>query len=308
MSEYISIIMPCYNEKLEWIKSSIDSILKQTYQKFELIIILDNPNNSFIRDLIIEYSNLDKRIIPIFNEKNMGLSNTLNVGIKRSKYDLIARIDSDDIALPNRLEVQLEFMRNNNVDILGSNAFFINETGSIIGETDNLIKPENISKILPIKDVMLHPTWLFKKKVYNEIGGYYPYLISEDYDFLLRALSKGFILMNLKDKLIYYRVRENSITNSRRLEMLKTDRYIRKLHKENKSQVYNLNLFRNFSCDKISNQELIEYINLFKNSELGFLQRCKNIIFFYFRNKYCRYWFNYQIYSQLKLRIAKIQD
>jgi glycosyltransferase involved in cell wall biosynthesis len=113
MKPYISAVMSVYNESEEYLRKSIESILNQTYTDFEFIIILDNPDNKKARDILKEYENKDDRIVLLENEKNIGLAPSLNRGVKVARGKYIARMDADDIALPQRFEKQVYFLENN---------------------------------------------------------------------------------------------------------------------------------------------------------------------------------------------------
>ncbi|MFJ1380822.1 glycosyltransferase family 2 protein [Capnocytophaga canimorsus] len=102
----ISIIMAIYNEKIEWMRQSIDSILNQTFSDFEFIIINDNPQMRDNQLLTSEYVKKDKRIKKIHNEQ---LTKSLNKGLKIAEGQYIARLNADDIALPKRFEKQVYF-------------------------------------------------------------------------------------------------------------------------------------------------------------------------------------------------------
>ena len=99
----ISIVMAVYNEKETELRQSIESILKQSYQNFEFIIVLDNPDNQALAAVLNEYAKEEPRIVLISNEHNLGLAPSLNRGLKASRGDYIARMDADDIAVPERL-------------------------------------------------------------------------------------------------------------------------------------------------------------------------------------------------------------
>ncbi|MEW8956830.1 glycosyltransferase family 2 protein, partial [Clostridium sp.] len=109
----ISIIMAAYNETRQWLSKAIESILNQSYRDFEFIIILDNPKNQELKDLITEYLKKDGRIKFFINEENLGLIKSLNKGIKEAKGEYIGRMDADDICYLNRLQVQLDFLESN---------------------------------------------------------------------------------------------------------------------------------------------------------------------------------------------------
>ena len=111
----VSVIMPAFNAENTIIKS-IKSILNQTYSNIELIIVNDFSNDNTL-ELITQIK--DNRIKIINNDYNLGISGSLNIGIHASSGDYIARIDSDDIAYLNRIEIQVKFLSNSGVDVLG---------------------------------------------------------------------------------------------------------------------------------------------------------------------------------------------
>lgn len=106
----VSVIMSVYKEPVEWLHESIDSILNQTFTDFEFIIICDNPSYDEGIALLYAYKEKDHRIVLIENEKNLGLTKSLNKGITVAKGDFIARMDADDISLPERFEKQMSLL------------------------------------------------------------------------------------------------------------------------------------------------------------------------------------------------------
>lgn len=114
----VSVLMPVYNTKEEYLRESIESILNQTYKDFEFIIINDGSINN-AEEVILSYK--DERIIYIKNKQNLGTSCSLNKGIEVIRGKYMIRMDSDDISLPERIEKQIEFMdKNLQVDISGT--------------------------------------------------------------------------------------------------------------------------------------------------------------------------------------------
>ncbi len=100
----LTCLMTTYNENGIILETAINSILNQTYQNFDFLIIVDNPDNSEIISVLEDYSKKDNRIRYIINKKNMGLPMALNKGIDMIRTKYIARMDADDIALPERFE------------------------------------------------------------------------------------------------------------------------------------------------------------------------------------------------------------
>lgn len=192
-------------------RECIDSVLSQTLSEFEVLVI-DNGSDKDLLDQYIEICNDDRvhlhTIKRIEGAKN--LSRAVNHGIKVSKFNLIARMDADDTMVKNRLERQVEYLQNNDVDILGGQIRFMG--------TDRIkAHPRVITLDYPLKDywVMNHPTVSFKKDRVVEIGSYYekPDYLAEDYELWTRALSSGLRIENLQEVLVNYRMSPNSLTN-----------------------------------------------------------------------------------------------
>ena len=145
----ISVIMGVYNEKIEWVEKAILSIINQTYTNFEFIVILDNPQNEELKNLISEFSLKDKRIKLYVNEENIGLINTLNKGLKLAKGKYIARMDADDISCGDRFEKQINFLeQNNNIVLVGGLNEYIDVLIPRGGE--NLIKSVVKNATIPV--------------------------------------------------------------------------------------------------------------------------------------------------------------
>ena len=127
-STLISVVMPVYNSE-KYVASAIDSILNQTCVDFELLIF-DDGSTDKSWEIISQYAKIDKRIVPFRSETNSGYVVHLNNGVMRAVGDFIARMDSDDIALPDRLALQLDFLRSNpNVGVVGTSSIQIDERG-----------------------------------------------------------------------------------------------------------------------------------------------------------------------------------
>ena len=208
----ISVILPLYNEPESLAKQAIDSILTQTYSKLEIILLLDNPDNDILKNILSEYSKKDKRIIVAINEKNKGLPETLNKGIDIATGDFIARMDGDDISTADRLEKQLAYMQTHpQTDLLGSDAFAINEEGKLIGEYHKLATDYSQKMMLRhISINLIHPTWFGKSKLFKQCK-YRNFTHCEDYDFMIRAYALGYHFHNLKEKLFYVRIQQTSL-------------------------------------------------------------------------------------------------
>ncbi|MEX9863982.1 glycosyltransferase [Providencia manganoxydans] len=225
----ISVIMSVYNESVDEIIKSTNSIINQTYQNIEFIIIIDNPNNHEVNDYLFDLSNKNSKIKLFFNDSNKGLVWSLNFALTKVQGDYIARMDADDISFLDRLIEQKKYLEENNLDLIGSNVKIINEDNIDIGI---MVPPtKQLDKAVLFKTIAFHPTWFGKIEVFKKLKGYRDLKHVEDYDFLLRAIKLGFKVSNIKKELLYYRVRSNSISNRFFISQIKNSRQLQKLYK-----------------------------------------------------------------------------
>lgn len=231
----ISVIMSTYKEDERSLRESIESILNQTYRDFEYIIILDYPDNDVHKSVIEEYALKDDRIHFYINEKNMGLTDSLNRGLSLCHSEYIARMDADDISLPDRLERQMKYLEKNHYDLIGGITEMINENGSLLYSIKSVpTDPKKINKALRYSQCIAHPTWLGRKEVFEKNAGYRHMPLCEDYDFTLRAVLNGFVVSNLNEAVLKYRMTSNSISRSNLFEQYLYMSYITNEYKNNR--------------------------------------------------------------------------
>ncbi len=211
----ISVILPVYNERKDYLIISIESILNQTLSNFELLILDDGSTLPDCINLIDAYAKKDPRIRVIRNDENIGLTKTLNKGLRMALGQFIARQDSDDISIKDRLEKQFNFMEKHpDYALCGSWSYIINEKGKNIGKKRGYSNYEDISKGILRINHFTHSTLFFRKKIADLIGGYSEDMArAQDYDFLLRLISKYPVAM-IPEYFLYYRAVEKSITFS----------------------------------------------------------------------------------------------
>lgn len=206
----VSVVMPVYNGE-KYIKEAIDSVLNQTFSDFEFIIVDDGSTDN-TSSIIKSYK--DDRIVYIKGE-HKGISEALNLGIKRSIGLYIARMDADDIMYIDRLEKQLKYFKDNpSVDIIGAGF----EWGNNKPEKE-YYKPTTgeISKSrLLLGNCIAHPTVMMKSSSIKKLPFLYESLYdgAEDYKLWLTAVTHGLILHNISDIVLYYRQHDNQVTNS----------------------------------------------------------------------------------------------
>ncbi len=215
MPNQITVVMPAYREKSGQIKQAIESILNQTYKDFNYIIVLDDPDNKELEQLIRAYADKDARISLYINKKNSGCPFSKDRGIRLADTEYVAIMDSDDIARPHRLEKQLQKMESEELDMVASYVTVIDEEGNPLYNMDNLpLAHEKIAGKLRVNNCMPHPTWFMRRKMYMELDGYTDMQGCEDYDFLIRAVNKGYKLGVVDDILLDYRLSTQSISRN----------------------------------------------------------------------------------------------
>ena len=207
----ISIIMPYYKKNL-FLKRTIQSILNQTYQNFEIILIDDEQSkNSF--NFLEEISNLDTRIELIVNKENLGAGYSRNIGIKKSKGEYIAFCDCDDLWKPTKLEVQLDFIKKSNLDFSFTSYDIIDEKDKKIGyrKADSEI---NFERLKNSCDIGLS-TVLLKKEILQGENYKFPNLVTkEDYVLWLKLAKNGVKMMGINQNLSSWRKSKNSLSSS----------------------------------------------------------------------------------------------
>jgi len=206
----ISVVMSVYkNDKVSFFKEAVESLLQQTYLPSEIIIVVDGYVNTKIDDILHQLAS--NNLIKIIRlPENKGLANALNVGVKSAKYDLIARMDADDICFPDRFEKQINFLIKENLHFVGGQMIeFGKDISDIISERKVPFKHEDIIKFMKYRAPFSHPTILFKKEVFDNLNGYDINIFPEDYDFFVRVYLNGFKMGNVKENVLWFRLGEN---------------------------------------------------------------------------------------------------
>ncbi len=228
----ISVLLPIYKEPILWITQSVESMLNQTFKSFELILLLDNPTNKELSTFLKKYS-VDKRVKLVINKRNIGLPRTLNKGIDLAIGKYIARMDADDIAFPNRLKKQYDFMEAHPmIDLCGSQLLKMDRNGNILKPSNHVSDMVLLKKMLPFCNIITHPTWFIKKSVYLEVGKYRNFPNAEDYDLVYRIINAGKQVTNLDEILMYYRVHIEGQTGGKSLAQKVCFDHLKQLHRE----------------------------------------------------------------------------
>lgn len=230
----VSVLMSVFNENEKELDEAVFSIINQTFKDFEFIIVNDNPKNTDLAKKLDDFKILDKRIVIIKNEKNIGLAMSINKASQLAKGKYIARMDADDIATTDRLEKEYNIIKKGTVDLVCSNFYFIDEESRLLSRKFDFLTKKQLIKLLPVWNTVHHPTIMMKREVFLKLGGFRDFPCAQDYDLWLRMLSEKYTFLMLEEKLLKYRIRSNSTTSSKRLLQVLTMNYAKKLYKERK--------------------------------------------------------------------------
>ena len=196
-----------YKERPDFLRQSLDSLFSQTLLPTEVVLVKDGPLTKTLDIIIEEYSKRYLQLKIVSLSVNQGLGKALNEGLKYCSYDLVARMDTDDIAKPNRFEKQLKVFNNHpDIDIVSS---WIDE---FEGDTNHILSirklPEyhkEIYKFAKKRNPINHPAVMFRKSSVLAAGGYKHFPLFEDYYLWVRMLMNGAKFYNIQESLLYFR-------------------------------------------------------------------------------------------------------
>ena len=212
--EKYSVLQTVYkSDAPDAFKLSLESMLNQTVKPDEVVLVKDGPIPETLQNVIDELDNkVPGMIVQVQLEKNMGLGLALNEGLKCCKNELVARMDSDDISLPERCGKQLAmFECNPELDIVGCPVKeFIGTPDNIVGERNVPLENEEIHKYAKRRDPFNHPTVMYKKSKVMLYGPYRDYRKNQDTALWIDMLSKGCKAANCKEYLFLFRFDEGT--------------------------------------------------------------------------------------------------
>jgi len=213
MTDLVVIMSVYQNDRLDYLKKSVQSILTQTYSDFDFFICCDGPVSAEIEKYFLEIEDVRIKIFRI--EKNGGLAKALNYllenALKNPDYELIARMDADDISLPFRFELQRDFLlKNTSVSCIGSWYQEIDEFENILSYQKLPVTHEEIIKFFMKRSPFAHPSVMFRREMINR-AGLYPTntLRLEDYAFWSNAIKCGLVFANIPEYLLQFRRDKN---------------------------------------------------------------------------------------------------
>ena len=231
-SDNYSVLMSVYaREKADHLRASIESILSQTVKTDNFVVVCDGKLTD---ELDAVLTGFEDKIEIVRLPENKGLGNALNAGLSYCRHELVARMDSDDIAYPDRMEKQLlMFAEDPSLSLVsGTVTEFKEDISNTVGKREVPLTDEEIRSFSHKRNPMNHPAVMFKKSAVEEAGGYseeYPYF--EDYYLWVRMLMKGAKAANTADALVYMRVDDDTFVRrgGRKYasDMLRFHRYLR---------------------------------------------------------------------------------
>lgn len=205
----VSVLMSIYKkEKVNYFIETMESIIKQTAQPEEIVLVKDGPLTDMLEEQILKYKELLSDQLTILPLKvNVGLGKALSEGVKVCRNELIARMDTDDVMVPYRLEKQYkEFLKDSELTIIGSDIVELDEQMQIV--LGNRIVPktnEAIREFSKKRNPFNHMTVMFKKEAVLQVGNYQPLQGFEDYYLWIRLLKAGYQAKNIQDTLVHAR-------------------------------------------------------------------------------------------------------
>lgn len=214
----VSVVMSVYNGE-RYLCDAIESICQQTFRDFEFIIVDDGSTDN-TKGILEKYVQKDRRILLSQNERNVGLTRSLNKGLTVARGEYIARQDADDVSLPERLATQVAYLRGHaEIGLLGTAYYLVDFQGKCIGQAQPPLSDSGIRWRLLFHNAFCHTSVMFNRKLTRDVGLFYneDLLFSQDYDLWTRMLehTSG---ANLETPLVCLRVHQSSITSLRRGE------------------------------------------------------------------------------------------
>lgn len=207
ISDFSVLLSIYYKETPSYLVQCLDSILQQTLLASEIVLVKDGPLPIELDNIITEYQQKYPSLKVISFPTNQGLGKALNEGLKYCSYDLVARMDTDDIAKPNRFEKQLKvFQEHPEVDVVGAWIDeFENDASHVISVRKLPEWHEDIFCFAKKRNPINHPVVMFLKDPVMAVGGYQHFPLFEDYYLWVRMLMNGAKFYNIQESLLYFR-------------------------------------------------------------------------------------------------------
>ncbi len=210
MEKDFSVCMSVYkNDKPEYVVVALDSIIQQSVQPTEIVLVVDGPVPDALNEVLNDFETKNADLFHIIRlPQNGGLGNALRLAVENTKYELIARMDSDDICMPRRFEKQLAYFEQDpQISIVGGTiSEFIDSPDHVVGQRICPLTDAEIRKYMKTRCGYNHMTVMFRKSEVLRVGNYQDWFWNEDYYLWIRMLLGGCKFANLPDVLVNVRV------------------------------------------------------------------------------------------------------
>lgn len=279
----VSVILPVYNAQ-KYLSKAIESIVDQSYQEIELIIINDGSTDDSL-DIIKKYLELDSRI-KLITRKNKGLVYSLNEGVKKSKGAYIARMDADDISLKDRIKKQVNILDSKpDIDIVGCHYKLINQYDELTGIIYVPIKRDDILFSLCYTTPAAHPSIMLRRSLFD-IQQYEEDPV-EDYLLWTKLYNKN--IFNIDEPLLLYRYHYgDSFSDTKRISMMESEKNISKYFYNKNLSLIHKAFDDILVCDEYCGRALSA---IYSNSDKSFVIKTlfkKPELIYYFMKYYIR--------------------
>lgn len=202
----VTVVMPSFNEEPHIVRASLESIRAQTFTDFECIVV-DESTRPELAEACRAVCDEDPRFIYVHPTERLGLPKSLNLAISKARGQLIARFDSDDVCMPERLALQVAFLQAHpEISVVGGALDIISNDGTFLAHRRYPQTSTAIDKGMQLTTTIAHPTVMYRKEAIERHGGYNPdFRFAEDLDLWLRWMNAGLLFANLPQVLVQYR-------------------------------------------------------------------------------------------------------
>lgn len=214
----VSVVLPVHNEE-QYLEQAIESILRQSEKDFDLIVVDDGSTDSS-PEILARFARGDSRIRH-FRQPHGGIVAALNRGLAEARGDFIARMDADDVARPERLRLQADFLDHHpDTGLVASRVEYFGDKRSnrglalFVDWTNSLIEPADIERYRFVESPFIHPSVMFRRELVERFGGYRDGPFPEDYELWLRWLERGVKMAKAPEKLLEWRERPERLTRT----------------------------------------------------------------------------------------------
>ena len=225
MHEPFTLLLSVYDgDRPDYLRRAFRSAVDdQTLRPAQVVIVRDGPVRPELADCLDELaagSPVPVTLVPL--PRNGGLGPALDRGLAASHFDVIARMDADDVAMPHRFEVEVPLIRD--ADIVGGGLLeFVGDTGNVVGQRVPPTDPSQIQRYARMHDPFNHPTVIYRRQAVLAVGGYGDLPLMEDYALFARMLQHGARAVNVAEPLVYYRVGATSFKRRGGLDLLRSE-------------------------------------------------------------------------------------